>query len=388
MKKIARRICIVSDIVLDWGGAESVLFCLLELYPQADLYTLLMEEDARNRLLKRFPHLKIFTSPFQILSKHKKLVDRLSFIKLVCWLYWELLNLNEYDMVISLSHSFGSKAIKTSSNQFHYSYVLSPPKYLYQMYSETTLPRDRFWSWLISGMLSILRRIDLRGGTRPNLLVAISRTVARRIREIYHRDCEVIYPPVKIPITTTKRAALRKYYLCLSRLVKQKGIDLAVRTCTRYKLPLLVVGDGPELDRLKNIAGETVVFHGACLESEKRKIYGRAKALIYPSIDEDFGIVPIEAMARGIPVIAYYSGGVRETVVKNTTGVFFYRHTQESLKKAINVFEGRKFEPNACIERSKIFSEKRFKKEFPRSVSTHYKTFLLCINSHMAPTKF
>ncbi|MPM92651.1 D-inositol-3-phosphate glycosyltransferase [bioreactor metagenome] len=143
-------------------------------------------------------------------------------------------------------------------------------------------------------------------------------------------------------------------------MVKQKGIALAVDFCTKNNLPLYVVGDGDEYYFLKKRAGKTIKFFRKCNDKRKMKLLAQAKALIYPSIEEDFGIVPVEAMSVGTPVIGFASGGVKETIENGLTGVLFYKHSIESLEKAINKFNDLKWNQNICYQQAKKFSEKIF----------------------------
>ena len=193
------------------------------------------------------------------------------------------------------------------------------------------------------------------------MIVVNSENVKARIKKYYDREAVVVYPPVEI--VTVKNVGRKGYYVCLSRLAKQKGIDLAVKVCSKNKLPLVVVGDGDELGYLKKISGPTVKFIGNCDEEKKFEILSRAKALIYSSREEDFGIVPVEALKTGTPVIAYNSGGVRETVFDGKNGVMFNDYSEESLLEAIGRFNGIKISAEECKESVEKFSSQNFREQ-------------------------
>jgi glycosyltransferase involved in cell wall biosynthesis len=199
---------------------------------------------------------------------------------------------------------------------------------------------------------------DYIGAQRPDVLIANSKTVRDRIRKYYQRESVVIYPPVNIPKKLFKRQ--KKYYLCVSRLAKQKGIDLAVNTCTKYSLPLIVVGTGSEEKYLKSLAGPTVKFMGYVPDSKMAEIYAGANALIYCSIDEDFGMVPVEAMAHGVPVVAYDSGAASETIINNKTGFLFNSYDEEDLYKTLLKLQKIKNISTACRSQGLLFNSKNF----------------------------
>jgi len=210
--------------------------------------------------------------------------------------------------------------------------------------------------------MKVLRMIDKQGAKRPDVLVANSENIRKRIIKYYGREAVVVYPPieVKIPKSDTNRG---EYYVCLSRLVKQKGIDLAVKTCTDNKLPLVVVGGGDESVNLKRMAGSTVKFAGECKNKQKFKILSGAKALIYTSKEEDFGIVPVEALKMGIPVIALASGGVMESVVHKKNGVLFDSFDQKSLLRGMKLLDSLDIEKQVCIDSVRKFSFENFRSQ-------------------------
>lgn len=346
----SQKIALVSDTV-SGGGAEKVLMTFLSMFPESDLYTLYIYPEARKRINQQFPKVKIKTSVFQFLIKKNKVSKYISIIKFFSWIYWECLDLVKYNLIISSSHSYMSKNVKKGIGAKHLSYIHTPPRFLYDEYCEIRLAKKIPLGWL--------RQIDKNGSKRPDKLIANSENVRKRIKKYYKRDAQVVYPPVKIGSKNGENIK-KEYFICLSRLVKQKGIALAVDFCTKNNLPLYVVGDGDEYYFLKKRAGKTIKFFRKCNDKRKMKLLAQAKALIYPSIEEDFGIVPVEAMSVGTPVIGFASGGVKETIENGLTGVLFYKHSIESLEKAINKFNDLKWNQNICYQQAKKFSEKIF----------------------------
>jgi glycosyltransferase involved in cell wall biosynthesis len=200
---------------------------------------------------------------------------------------------------------------------------------------------------------------DYISAQRPDIVLASSKEVKQRINKYYRRNSVVIYPPVITPQkvnTSTKK----EYYLCVSRLVKQKGIELAIRACNQLHLPLLIIGKGKQEKFLKSISGPTIQFKGFVPDARMDALYEKAIALIYCSLEEDFGIVPVEAMGYGLPVIAYDSGAVKETVIPGKTGILFKEYTLSSITAAIKEFEKNKFDPKICRKQANKFSEMKF----------------------------
>jgi len=289
-----KKIAIISDVLMEYGGAEKVVESFLKIFPEADLYALFIVPNARKRIEETYPKITIHTSVFQHLIRKDKISKYVSIIKIFSWIYWELLDLKKYDFIISSSHSFMSKNVKKGKNSFHLSYIHTPPRYLYDEFNEISWLKKMPWSWLFWPIKLILRKVDKKGAKGPDVLVANSNNVRERIKKYYGRESVVVYPAVEVgKINNEKNIAKKNYYVCLSRLVKQKGIDLAVKTFTRLKLSLKVIGNGDELIYLKKIAGPNIEFIVNCDDEEKIKILSEARALVYTSKEEDFGIVPV-----------------------------------------------------------------------------------------------
>jgi len=213
-----------------------------------------------------------------------------------------------------------------------------------------------------------LQLLDAKAALHPDTIIVPSKDVQSRVRRYYHRESIVIYPPVHIPPPPKNNHKQHSYYLVVSRLVHQKGIELTVETCTTYALPLKIVGEGYLRKTIQKTAGETISFLGFISEQKLSRIFAGAKALIFCSKNEDFGIVPVEAMAHGIPVIAYAHGATQETVIDGKTSIFFHHYTPEGLFEAIKKLETLSISARDCYTQARRFSEDRFKKAIKKII--------------------
>lgn len=302
-----KRVAIIHDSYLHFGGAEVVLHRFIKKFPNADVYIPLLLEKyhERLRLLSKGKIVKSTLSKLPFLNKYA------SILKPLVIFYFETLDLSDYDLVISSSHSFSSKSVNRSRNARHISYIHTPPKYLYSEFNEMGWIKKLPFKILLWPIIYVLRKYDYYASKKPDLLIANSINVQKRIKKYYHRTSIVIYPPHNTsPQGFVKKQG--KHFLFFSRLEKQKGAELVVKTCSQYNLPLVVVGDGSQKKYLKKIAGPTVQFRGFVSEKEKISILAETKALLYAAIDEDYGMVIPEVISYGIPVIAYKSGAINE----------------------------------------------------------------------------
>ena len=367
------RVALVHDWLPVYAGAERVLEQMLHLFPNADLFSLIdfLPPDQRVFLQGR---------PVQT-----SFIQRLPFARRAYRYYLPLaplaieqFDLRGYDLVISSSYVV-AKGVLTTADQLHISYVHSPIRYAWDLYfqylEQGGLVRGPK-SWLARMILHYLRLYDATTASRPDVLVANSRHVARRIWKTYRRRARVVYPPVD---TTAFRpdGPRDDYYVTVSRLVPYKRVDLIVQAFARMpKRKLVVIGDGPERDRIARLAPPNVELLGYQPFEVMRAYMQRARAFIFAA-EEDFGIVPVEAMACGTPVIAYGRGGVRESVVEGETGLFFYEQTPESLCEAVERFEH--LEPSLSTERiclqAERFSVARFREAFGRLVARAFAWF-------------
>lgn len=352
------KMAIVHDGLIHVGGAEKVFLELAEQYQEADLFVPILNRKVFANLpasiTKRIKTTLLSDIPF--FYRHTNLIKPLLIF------YWRSLNLTQYQLVLSSSHAFNSKLISTPKTTIHLSYVHTPPRYLSHVYNESQFLHNPILKVILKPLLSWLKQQDQESGKKPDLLIANSKTVQKRIFQQYKKPSIVVYPPCAISQKVYKPPS-NGHYLCFSRLVKQKSIDLAIHACNQLKRPLVIVGDGPELPHLKQIAGPTITFTGFLSDHQLETVFSQTKALINCAVQEDFGMVTVETASRGIPVIGYKSGGLRETIQENKTGIFFTVHTVESLTKAMIKFEAHSFNPEDCHAFSKQFSKRVFNKK-------------------------
>lgn len=374
MTKKPLKIALVHDYLREYGGAERVLEALHEIFPQAPVYTAFVDPKALGRNWANFANWDIHQSKLIELPFYKKLFSPMRiFAK---WAF-EQFDLSEYDLVISSSNAYFAKAVKVP-NGIHYCYCHTPPRVLYGYSAKSNWqanPLTRFAGNLLN---HFVRQMDFEAAQNPDFFIANSNETAMRIKKFYKRKSVVINPPIKIcDSAKTFFAQLNKkelidftkqknnsYYLYVNRLALAKHPELAAKAANQLGIKLKVVGDGAMLKDLKSMADNTVEFLGAVDDKHLTELYKNARALIYPVEDEDFGMVPIEAMAFGTPVIAHYSGGPKETIKEKETGLFFRNLTVESLVEAIKNFEDNFIVDSLKIhESTHIYSNASFEKK-------------------------
>jgi glycosyltransferase involved in cell wall biosynthesis len=336
------RIALVHDDLVQWGGAERTFFYLTQIFPDADIYTSVYDKD-NSLLTPHFVHKQIRTSFLQKIPGWKALY------KIFLPLYpiaFEQFDFSEYNIVISSTTRF-AKSIITKPGTTHICYCHTPPRFLY---SERSVG-----GWL--------KRYDLISSQRVDKWIAGSKNAQSRLKETYGVDSEVIYPPVDTERLKSIEPFDGGYLLIISRLNKYKRVDLAVKAANYLKLPLKVVGVGPESDRLHNLAGPTVQMLGSVSEDILIKLLAGCKALLVCG-EEDFGLTPLEAQALGKPVVAYKKGGARETVIDGVTGYLFDSQTVESLKGALDRLEDSGYDSIKCRANADRFSKAEFKRKW------------------------
>lgn len=357
------KIAIVHDWLSGMRGGEKALEVFCELYPDAHLFTLVHQKGSVSQTIER---MNITTSYLQ------QLPGGLKYYRHYLPLYpaaIKSLNLSGYDLIISSSHA-AAKAVTVPPGAFHICYCYTPMRYIWDQYEQyfgkgkASLPVRL----AMKGIRGYLREWDVRSSQHVDRFVAISINVKERIQRIYGRDSVVIYPPVDL-----RRFAAsyenKGYYLVVSALMPYKRIDLAVQAFATLGRPLVVVGTGTELEKLKAMAKPNIVFKGWARDDELPGYYANCRALIFPGV-EDFGIVPLEAMASGKPVIAFAEGGALETVVEGRTGVFFRQQTPESLMDAVKRLDGIQFSPEWIREHTLSFDRSVFKEAIREYVET------------------
>ena len=374
------RVAIIHYWFIGRAGGERVVEALAEIFPQADLFSLIADHSTLAPILQAR---KLQTSFLQRVPGAKKFHRH--FLPLQP-LALEQFDLSNYDLVIS-SESGPAKGVITSSKTCHICYCHSPMRYIWDMYPEYRRAMGFLAGTVFSLTAHYIRLWDQASANRVDYFVANSGFVASRIRKHYGRESTVIHPPVDVSAGKISGQEGGAYYIAIGRLVEYKRFDLAIAACTQLRRQLKIIGPGPQEKALRRIAGPTVEFLGRVSDAELRENLAGCRALLFPG-EEDFGIVPVEAQSFGKPVVAYASGGVLETVrgifpneaeLENPTGVFFREKSLSDLTKAILEFEAMEpeFRPEVIREHSQQFDSAIFKRrisEFIASAVTDFRT--------------
>jgi glycosyltransferase involved in cell wall biosynthesis len=355
-------------IVHDWlygGGAELVVEQLHKLFPEAPIYTSYCSKEWRKRLDNKVVTGYLQWWPFASLRK---------FIPFLRILWFSNLKFKEYDLVISSSGA-EAKGIKVPKGTLHINYCHAPTHYYWSRYDTYMKhpgfgPLDPLAKVGLRLLVGPLRRWDRKAAQRPDVMIANSSHIRREIKKYYKRDSTVIFPPVYMErfATSKHRTQQKRGFVISGRQTPYKRFDLAIRACNRLRLPLTVIGDGPDHRRLRAMAGPTVTFLGRVSDGVVEEEFAQAKALIFPGLD-DFGITPVEAMAAGTPVVAYKAGGALDYVVPGKTGVLFSPQTVEGLTRGLQQFSDQSFNSATLQHQARNFSKENFQAAMRRFVS-------------------
>lgn len=358
------RVALVHDWLTGMRGGERVLEALCELYPAADILTLV--------------HVRGSVVP--AIERHRIRASWLSRLPAIRHFYRACLPLfpcaietfdtDRYDIIVSTSHC-AAKAI-IAPHRRHLCYCLTPMRYAWDQFDAYFGPGrlGRPVSALVRPVMAGIARWDRATASRPSRYVAISQYVARRIGRYYNRQASVVYPPVNTTFFTPDGVQPDPYFLIVSALVPYKRLDVAIQAAARARVPLQIAGSGPEEGRLRRVATEAdadVRFFGRVADDELRALYRGARALVFPG-EEDFGIVPVEAQACGRPVIALARGGALETVLDGTTGVLVDEPTVDAFADAMHTVGTRQFDTGAIRSHAERFSRERFLREIAREI--------------------
>jgi glycosyltransferase involved in cell wall biosynthesis len=354
------RVAITADWMDTAGGGERVLAHLRALYPEAPVFTTVHDPRKSPEALRG---MDVRTSFIQRIPLVRR--SHLAFLPLMP-LAFEQFDLSEYDVVITLN-SACAKGVVTRPGALNLCYCFTPCRYIWDLYHEYTEGRSALARALFAPVAHYLRMWDRLSADRVDHFAAISREVAGRIRKHYRRDAEILYPPVDVERFHPTGRRPEDFYLVVSRLVGYKRVDLAVQAATRLGRRLVVVGAGPELKRLRALAGPTVEFRGRLPDPEVAQLYAQCRALLFPGL-EDFGIVPVEVQAAGRPVIAYGRGGALDTVVDGVTGTLFGAQTVDALAEAMLEHERGTWDPAACRRNAERFDAAEFRRRLHESV--------------------
>lgn len=350
------RVALVHDDLVQWGGAERVLIALSEIFPEAPIYTSLY--NRKNKILReKLTGKKVVTSFLQ------KIPGSLSAYKALLPLYpiaFEQFDFSGFDLVISHTTRF-AKSIITKPETVHVCYCHTPPRFLWNLSGEE-VP-----GW-IQPYFSFLRSYDLASSKRVDFWVAGSENAKNRLKKIYDVDSKVIYPFLDLQRFAGLSTFDGGYYLVITRLNKYKRVDLAIEAANKLKFQLKIVGSGPDIQRLMEMAGPGVEFLGMVDEGDLALLLAGCKALIIDG-EEDFGLTSLEAQAVGKPVVAYKAGGSLESVLDGETGYFFKEQTAEGLIWALKKLDKDGYNKTKCLDQASRFSKAKFNERFRGFVS-------------------
>ncbi len=352
-----KKVAIVCDWLTGYGGAERVVLELHKMLPGAPIYTSqydptkidwFKDADVRTTWLQKLPN---------SLRKFLPVLRALAFSRL---------DLREYDLVITSSGAEAKFIKKLKSSAKHICYCHSPTHYYWIRYDDYMQnPSFGKLNWLARFGLKMLagpmRRWDYKAAQRPNVFIANSNYTKQNIKKFYNRDSTVVHPPVDIERFKLNAQIERHGFLTAGRQTYYKRIDLAVAACTKLNLPLKVIGNGPEHDRLVKMAGPTIEFLTDVNDVDMPRYFQQAMAFIFPG-KEDFGIVAVEAMAAGAPVIAYKAGGALDFVVPGQTGEFFEQQTEESLVNVLKTLDKTNYQYDQLVFNANKYNASEFSK--------------------------
>ncbi|MBT6068251.1 glycosyltransferase [Candidatus Peregrinibacteria bacterium] len=358
------KVAIVADFLLKLGGAERVVQSFLEMYPDADIYTILYDEAKVGSV---FPKEKVTES--KLAAWPKFLRKRYKYFFPLMPGFIEGFDLSDYDLVISSSSAY-SHGVITSLGTQHIVYCHSPMRYAWD-YAHKYLEEQNL-NFLNRGIvkyfLKQIREWDFLASKRPDVYIGNSKHVKKRIEKYYRRDAEVVYPPVNVSRFKPQKYH-GDYFLIVSTLTPYKKIDQAIQLFNKVNRKLVIIGDGPARSSLEAIAGPNIDFLGFVSDSEVTEYMQNCQAFVFPG-EEDFGITPVEAMACGKPVLAYRKGGLTESVIEGETGEFFDEQDLDSMEDALGrlILNYKFYDHKSIRKRAEEFSEERFKKEIEKIV--------------------
>jgi len=367
------RVALIHDYLNQYGGAEKVLEAFCEIFPEAPIYTLIYDPKKMRGVFSDKKMHTSFLQKFPFIKSHHRIFPILMPIAI------EQFDLSKYNIVLSDSASF-AKGVITRPETLHVCYCHTPPRYAWddshKYIEEFSLPK--MIKKIIPFFMNYIRLWDREAALRVDKFICNSKFVAKRIKKYYGRETEIIYPPVdaeffvpsdpaKSPLATNGAS----YFLIVGRMLPYKRFDIAIKAFNELGKPLKIIGDGPERKKFQKIAKPNVEFLGELANIKLKEYYQNCQALIFPQ-EEDFGIVALEAMACGKPVIAYRGGGALESVKEGKTGMFFDQQNPEALIKAVNDFIPGSFNPYKIRCHALKFDKEKFKKKIKDFVEKSY----------------
>jgi len=366
------KIALVHDYLVQYGGAERVLECFTEIFPEAHIYTIMYDKNLMHGV---FENKKIHTSFLQKfpLARRKHRIFPLLMTSAI-----EQFDFSSYDVVLSDSSSY-AKGIITSPETLHICYMHTPMRYAWddcQKYTDDFgLPS--LVKKLVPFFMNYIRIWDSVSASRVDKFIANSNFVARRIRKYYKKDSIVINPPVAVDnfYLEEDKDKREDYFLIVGRLITYKRHDIVIEAFNELGLPLKIIGRGPELKKLKKIAKDNIEFLGRIDDEHLPKYYAQCKAFIFPQ-EEDFGIVAIEAMSAGRPLIAYLGGDIVENMEEGKVGVFIEKQAAKDVITAVNKFLNLDFDGNYIRSKALKFNKEIFKNKIKEYIKKEYDNFI------------
>jgi glycosyltransferase involved in cell wall biosynthesis len=358
------KVAIVHYWLVSMRGGEKVIESMCRVFPQADIYTLVYRPEAISDTIKAH---KITTSFLQRLPGGVKAYQNL--LPLMPFAV-EAFDLSGYDLVIS-SDTNVTKGVVTPMEVLHVNYCHTPMRYAWDMYHDYMQGSGlgRMKKLAMGLVMNWLRIWDVAASNRIDHFLANSKYVKKRIAKHYRRDATVVYPPADLAAFSPRPDEVKDFYLVLGQIIPYKRIDIAVEAFNRLGKPLVIIGEGSEVERLRARAKPNVRFLGRQPFPVIREHFATCRAFVFPGV-EDFGITPVEAQASGRPVLAFGRGGALETVIDGETGLFFREQTPEALMDAVERLEAGRHSITVekCVENADRFSEERFRADLEASV--------------------
>ncbi len=351
------KVAIIHYWLVNMRGGEKVIESILDIFPEADIYTHVLDAE---KISDKINQRVVGTTFIQKLPKARQYYQ--AYLPLMPYAL-EQLDLRQYELIIS-SESGPAKGVITSPDALHICYCHSPMRYVWDMYHDYRARASVIKQCLMPILMHRLRLWDLASSFRVDYFIANSSFVQKRISKFYRRESQVIFPPINVQ-EFYQAEKIENYYLIVGQLVAYKNTRLAIEAFNQNGKPLIIIGAGEELDALKRLANDNICLLGYQDFAVIKHHYAHCKALIFPGV-EDFGMVPVEAMASGRPVIALRKGGALDTVVENKTGVFFDQATSNSLNQAIEHFEASidSFDAQEILAHARQFDKAVFSKKF------------------------
>lgn len=370
VQKATPKVVLVYDWLTNMGGAEPLLLELHKLFPKAPIYTSVYDKDK----LPAFHKVDVRTTSLQ------KRIPRFLRYKHIFWpvlraYAFRKLDLSAFDIIISTSSAEAKAVRKTRPGQVHIAYIHTPTRYYWSHYEEF---KKEFKFGIVTPLIRLvtpgfvrwMRKLDLDSTKDIDVFIANSTITQARIKKYYGKPSTVVYPPIDVDRFTPPAKGDRSGYIIWGRHVPYKRFDLAIEACNTLGADLTIVGSGPDTERLKKLAGPTIHFTGRISDAELEKLAHKAKGFLFPN-EEDFGMSAAEALAAGIPVIAYAKGGALDIVQDGETGVLFTEQTVDSLIAAIKRFETMHFLPATLHRKAKRFDKSLFATKIRKIVSDY-----------------